>query len=103
VSKKLLSFLLSELATVRIVCGACKTAVEISLDCLDKAPRPWKCHGCTAIHRPIDSNGGVRPDAFNDLADAIKRLNELKQATGLSCEFIVLDGPSPVGEATPKP
>jgi transcription elongation factor Elf1 len=86
VNKTLISFLRAELDRRRFVCKKCGTAVEISLGRVDKGPRPCKCHGCGEECRPLDADGAVRPDALSDLADAVRRIKEMR---GLACEFIV--------------
>jgi hypothetical protein len=90
-SKKLLSFFLCELNRVRLICGTCGSVIEINIDLLDKGYRPWRCHGCGTDHRPL-VNGELRPDAFCDLASAIRRVKEI---SGVKCEFILEEKPEP--------
>ncbi len=85
-SKRLLSILLSELKTFRLVCLRCGTAVELDIDALDKGPRPWQCAGCGTHVRPVGHGGAVKPDALSDLAEALRRIRQLD---GVTCEFVL--------------
>ncbi len=83
-SKKLLSFLLSELQTARVVCKACGVIVELPLAKLTDGGRGFarKCVSCNADFDPA-GNGA----AIAKLAVALTDLQKLASLVDL--EFVI--------------
>jgi hypothetical protein len=90
-SRKLLAILLSEFSTVRLVCKrpTCGGVAEMPIEQLEKrfeGPHAPSCPVCGGTYQGID---GSRPTAFAQLAEAIKRLRQCKDA--FEIEFVLPD------------
>jgi hypothetical protein len=74
-SETILKILLSELATLRITCRACKATVEVPIDSLNRGRKSIICPGCGVPMRSVSHH---QPDAFDALADAVQGLKKLQ-------------------------
>jgi hypothetical protein len=95
-SKKLLSFLLKELTTVRVICkgkfgqGDCQGIVEVPLEKIDHLG------DCPFCHRPFQDSADTVPRLKN-LATAIRNMNEPAVTGRYVLEFVLEKEPkSPV-------
>lgn len=80
-SEHLFRFLLTELVTVRVVCGHCKAIIEVPTDELDKVFRTGVCHVCTM---PLQLPGR---NHLAQLAEAIRWLGT--EQDKLKVEFVI--------------
>jgi hypothetical protein len=92
-SEHVLKVLLSELTTVRVICGSCSAVAEMPTDKLSQLSlRDTFCPVChMAFPRGNEAEG--KPDHLKRLADAIAGLKTI----GQELEFVVRN-PDPTGK-----
>ncbi len=84
-SEKLFKFLLSELSTVRIICGSCGVVTETSIDKLESVFKGGQCPSCKASISPPLEN--IEAGALGKLSQAIRLLGK----ENLKVEFVLPD------------
>jgi hypothetical protein len=93
----MLTVLLSELTTVRLVClnGSCGAVVELNLKRLAALDQRYHCPVCrTMIQDDEGKQEEKRPlNHFADMANGLRGLDDLKGKVRV--EFIVRDGSKP--------
>lgn len=97
-SQPVMSFPISDLEKVRIVCGECGTAIEVKVENLPNI-HELACPGCPPQKRNQIRASAKGADTFGDLAKVITALKQMKK---IEVELVLPDELAAALQAKPS-